>query len=360
MNWHAARKAGWVGVIVLASTAVTGAAIEVRVATDKPAYFPGEELKILVTATNPSATVVGLTFMTSRQVVYSLDGIYTPNLYYAPVLTGVTIPPYGSYTWTLVHDWGYRLQPGPHTVTGEVVGYGGAGPVAFTVLPSPVVPGDVLFDFDHIPGTDARLGHLLAYEEWGVRFGMYAGSHYGVQTTDGNGWLSSGVCTYPTGFNLFAKLERPVYGATAKITAGLNMSITMLARDSQSNVIASATSAAVTALYQFSEPVSLKTTQPIAILEWWPSDARSLVGIDDLYLEATPSPVDPAVALTVERVAGGVKVAWPEAVANQGLEMTSDLVNGPWETVTPALGTNSLVLPVAPAGEARFVRLRVE
>ncbi|MBI5383389.1 MAG: hypothetical protein HZA90_01740 [Verrucomicrobia bacterium] len=356
MNSRTSWGAGMGALITSLLAVATGSAVQFQVATDKTAYYPGEVLNVLITATNTAPTEVVLEFSDSSQALYSIDHFYwLPDGAYM-MNTSVTIPGYGSYTWSIQHSWGeYRLPPGVHSVTGEVIGYGSAGPVSFTVLDSPVVLGDLLLDFDHIPGTDAPLAHLLAYEECGVEFGMYAGrSAVGLASTSGDHWLDSGVCTYPTGFNLFARLQRPAYGATVKVTAGIGQYISMLAKDSQSNVIASVTSKPTTVPYHFSQSMSLRAAQPIAILEWWPSDPRSLVGIDDLWLEANPAPI-----LAVERCAGGVKVAWPDSMPCLGLEMATNLVTGSWEPVATPPGTNAVILPPVPPGEMRFLRLRV-
>jgi len=127
--------------------------VEVSAATDKATYLFGEEVTVFVTAYNPNAEAVTLSFGSSLMASYMMDGVFdwSEDKVFAQVLTQVTIEAYDSHTWELQHglyEWEFHpLRVGTHTVVGEVVGYGYSPLVEFEVVPKPV-PIHAAIDID--------------------------------------------------------------------------------------------------------------------------------------------------------------------------------------------------------------------
>ncbi len=133
--------------------------IQLTVATDKYTYLVGEDITISVTAYNPGGESVTLTFPTSLQASYIMDGAYDwieGGHGSLMVITEVTLAPESSHTWERKHDWeytigpttyGYDLSVGTHSVIGVLDAYDGlpphisyshaSDPVQFEVVPEP-------------------------------------------------------------------------------------------------------------------------------------------------------------------------------------------------------------------------------
>jgi hypothetical protein len=128
--------------IVLLST-VKADLIEITVDTDKDVYNMGESVTVYVSAYNPGFETITLSFATSSQANYFMDGIFDYSSYIisVPRCTEVQIAGNDSYTWTLKHMKdllsAYPLLQGTHSVVGQVVGYGESGPAQFEVIPEP-------------------------------------------------------------------------------------------------------------------------------------------------------------------------------------------------------------------------------
>lgn len=121
--------------------------VEVSVDTDKSAYGIGEGVIIYVTAYNPGDETITLSFGSTKQATYIIDGVfdYSSGANYADVVTQVQIVANGSYTWTFEHTGAalstYPLTLGTHSIVGQVIGYGDSSTMAamqFEVVPEPV------------------------------------------------------------------------------------------------------------------------------------------------------------------------------------------------------------------------------
>ena len=113
--------------IVQTTDAQTGIVFEVT--TDKSQYAVGEDVSITIKAINKSTVSEKLSFSSSQQADYVVDGKYRQSAYqfFAQALTSVEIPGNSSYQWKFVHKSAdYQLEAGNHNILGEVVGYGGA------------------------------------------------------------------------------------------------------------------------------------------------------------------------------------------------------------------------------------------
>ncbi len=249
------------------------AAIAVTAATDKAEYRRGEALYFSITAHNSDPAPVDLSFGSSIQSQYLVDG----GAYYAPqagltVLTARSIPANGSYTWTYRHNWlDSSILPGDfvagsHDFLGRVVGgNNGATPRpnidspsgSFAVLPNAAPPAAVSIDFDRItPNAANKIASVAEFWPSGVRFYSRRNDDDGVGQIaigahDGNQYVHGGVSTYPPGFNIVADFDGLYTNATADVAAAVGVSVTMIAKDADGDVIAAATSAPMSALYDF-------------------------------------------------------------------------------------------------------------
>lgn len=333
----------WMKGAVLAGE-LSASAIDVDVATAKSSYYPGEELEVLITVANPAT----LFFGSSLQTLYTMDGVYTPNLVGAAVLTDATTP----RTWTNTHRWhDYNLSVSDHTVVGTVIGYGTSGPAAFNVVPPPVPQGDFLIDFDTIPGTTARVAHLMAYAACGVRFHTRQGTACSLQVGESNSWVE-GFDPYPNGFHVIADFAMPVFGASAKVAGGTGVRITMIARNAQGQTLATDVSAPVMQPGKFVQTLSVTTTEPIASLEWSPSIPNSMAGVDDLFVITGPSLSHALLGSTLE-------LTWP-TVSGANYQLWSSTNLETWTTFGPLrAGTGSvLTSEISVDGtSARFFRV---
>ena len=127
------------------------------VTTDKPTYSIGEPIVVTITAYNPNDYALTVDFGSTIQSTYIMDGLYDwqSDKIALTVITQITIPAEGSYTWDLEHEWeytvgsttyGYDLSVGTHSVVGGLLGmltppfshdlY--SAPVEFEIIPEPV------------------------------------------------------------------------------------------------------------------------------------------------------------------------------------------------------------------------------
>jgi hypothetical protein len=114
--------------------------ISYSVTTDKLSYLQTEPISITIKAENPNSVSKTLNWNSGCQVGYAVAAydsvtgqICTANL------TSVTIPAYGSKTWTITHDPArYKIPAGVQTFTGKVIGYGSAT-VAVKISAPPVI-----------------------------------------------------------------------------------------------------------------------------------------------------------------------------------------------------------------------------
>jgi len=257
-------------------------AITVQVSTSKPQYYEGEVIYILVAVPE----VATLQFWTSCQVNYVMDQTFTPPLTCAQVLTSRTTP----YTWTIAHRWyGYDVGLGNHSVVGQVIGYGFSPPATFQVIPPPPPPADFLIDFDTLPGTTAPISSLNAYDAYGAHFHTIENADCQLSSSvNPTNHCLTGFDSYPVGFNVGVSFAMPVFGASAKVTGGSGYKVTMTAKNAAGQTIAVATSPTITNVYVFKNTISVKTSEPIATLEWQSGAANSGVYVDDLFVVTTP------------------------------------------------------------------------
>jgi hypothetical protein len=264
------------------------AQVEVSVSTDKSSYYVGENIAIYVTAHNLTAAPQTLQFGSTLQAQYTLDGAFTTPTIGLDILTSQYLPPYGSYTWSFSHSWSaYYLALGGHSVNGTVVGYGESEAAAFEVLAPPPPPEDVFIDFSKNPyGQPLTSGLNVAYLAWGVSFAERGTDYYpSVQTADdGNKYASMNRCVYPPGFNIAADFSVPVYSVSADIATAVGVSIRMIALDADGNLLDTDVSPPQTSLNAFTDRLTVSSDTPMACVEWWPSDERAGVRIDNVYM----------------------------------------------------------------------------
>ncbi len=98
-----------------------------RVVTDKVTYAPDEPIGIVVHAINATRDSVTLGFSSSCQAAYGIDDAYNwiDHVACLTVMTRVVLAPgedriLGRFTHTANE---YRLTPGPHVITGEILGH---------------------------------------------------------------------------------------------------------------------------------------------------------------------------------------------------------------------------------------------
>jgi hypothetical protein len=255
--------------------------ILVSTSLDKDVFRRGERLDIHVTATNTSSEPVVLHFNDGRQAHYNIDGTIEFPEGWTLALTQRPIAANSSYTWTFRHDWFWRdLSLGSHNVVGGVIGHGDAGPVPFEVVPPTLPTSGFSIDFD----TEESISE---YWPVGVRFrSNTSGGSSRPGIHDGHLRINSG--TYPPGFNIAADFDMPVHGIAAEVSAAVGVSITMVAKDAAGNVLDTSVSEPVGGLGNF-VPVSVSSNSAIASVEWWPSNERSTVMVDNV-LVSMPEP----------------------------------------------------------------------
>ena len=117
----------------------------------------------------------------------------------------------------------------------------------------------------------------------------------GIGAHDGNQYVHAGVATYPPGFNIVADFDGLYTNASADVAAAVGVSVTMIAKDADGNVIGTTTSAPMAALYDF-VPLAISAAEPIKTVEWWPSNVQSSLQVDNLSLH-TPEPGGTSVLL---------------------------------------------------------------
>ncbi len=134
---------------VLKCTSTT-AQIQVGVRTDRLSYQYGDTVGIIVTAHNPTADTVRLSFPSSCQASCIVDDFdFADHMGCALIVTFKTIPPDSSATWDHLkcpaRNAGHPLlSVGPHAVVGEVLGYARSDTLRFLVSPVSSVVADQL------------------------------------------------------------------------------------------------------------------------------------------------------------------------------------------------------------------------
>ena len=287
------------------------ATITLTAATDQSDYRRGEAIDFSITAHNSDAVPVGLAFPSSLQSMYFIDSSYFYPQIGATVITARTIPANGSYTWTYRHQWtDYDIPLGSHSFHGWLDGYMGRPPMqtptgSFTVIPNGPPPAALNIDFDH-PPDDSAAALASATEYWpsGVRFRTRHSDGdrtAGIRRYDGNQFLTVDFTSYPPGFNLAADFDGLYTQASADVAAAVGVTVTMIAKSADGDVLATTTSPPMTALYDF-VPLSIAASEPIKTLEWWPSNPQSGLHVDNLIAH-TPEPAGGVVLLGLAVVA---------------------------------------------------------
>ena len=137
-------------VVTVLATQAGADDIQLTVATDKSIYSIGEDITVSVTAYNPGAKSVTLTFPSSLQASYIMDDVYDwieGGYFFLTVITEVTLPPGTYHTWEQEHDWEYTLGPdtfgydlsvGTHSVMGVLDAYDGLPHISYSYSSDPV------------------------------------------------------------------------------------------------------------------------------------------------------------------------------------------------------------------------------
>jgi hypothetical protein len=263
--------------------------ILVSMTTNKAAYRPGEALDISITATNTAAQDVVLHFSDGRQAEYVLDGVYHWPEAWTLALTSRTIPANSSFTWTFRHNWDWRdLTLGAHAASGQVIGRGQAGPVNFDVVAPTLPTTPFTIDFEHAPGGGGPVQSVTQYWPQGVHFRSIGAGLFPNRPGIYDGHLAINTASYPPGFNIVADFDMPVHGVAADVSAAAGVKITLIAKDKAGNILDTAVSDPVAVLGSY-VPVSVNSSTPIASVEWWPSNERSTVIVDNVAI-SMPEP----------------------------------------------------------------------
>jgi len=274
-------------VVAVGAASAAGSSLEVTVSTDKATYLRWEPITINVTLYNPTDETIHLWWSNSCTSGYVMDDRYhvpDPFAYCPQVIVEVDVDPGETITFAFDHDWAaYAPEVGTHTVYGHSFGWF-TEPVTFEVVAAPPDPGDVLIDFETVPGG-APLGEAplsTAYAAWGVSFTSVREVH--VATWDGvNHYATVSTTTYPPGFHIIAALDTPAYAASADVGTATGRTVTMLAKDADGEVIAAAESPP-SVHPQLRGPLTVRATRPIHRLEWWPSEPSATVMLDNLLI----------------------------------------------------------------------------
>jgi len=275
--------------LVIINPSVIPNPLVITVATDKPAYVAGELLVVSITAHNPNDSDMVLSFNSGLQAQYTMDGVYKAPTIATMAFTRVSIPPHASHTWSYGHLWAeYGLDIGTHTVVGTVIGRADSQPYSFEVIAPTLPTSDVLIDFENLPDGRAMPGGLYdAYAAWGVHFGKVKSGgmeRISVCEKSGNLYAAATSCTYPPGFNMIATFDMPVRGISADVSSAAGMTITMVAKDSDGQIIDSVVSDVVSEAGEFVGSIELLSEVPIASVEWWPSEQNAAVFVDNIHV----------------------------------------------------------------------------
>jgi len=253
--------------------------LDVNASVDKETYYPYEAVIVSV-ATSGSAT---MTVPCWGGLGYTLDGVHE----WPPV--GACL---GFYTktvssgspWTdelLIHETLGPPDAGPHSVTGRLVIFeewfhGPQTPATFEVLAPPEKTGDVLIDFDTVPGDAPMGGGPLSdiFRPWGVSF------NHCLLANPSNNWYLDNL---GPGRTIAAILHNQAYTAVANVRTASGRTVTMVGEDEDGNIVASATSGPAD-YPAFSGPLVLHSETPIYKIDWTPSEDNCGMQIDNLFL----------------------------------------------------------------------------
>ena len=270
------------------------AEIVVSVSTTKPSYSPGEAIDFQITARNTGTDPVVL-FFDSIQAGYSLDDerfVYPqPPVPFTPK---EEIPPNSSHTWTVRHKWQqYEIPLGQHTVVGRLaaLGLSPSAPATFNIVEPTLPTRDFLINFDTLPDGQTPIRELGEYRPWGVSFEIRNSprSEPSLSRIGGNGYLGCYQATFPPGFNLAADFQMPVRAVRAEVSGVTGATIRMVAKAADGRVLDTATSAMFPERGKFL-PVSVHSDNtPIAAVEWWPSEEKSIVMVENVGISIVPA-----------------------------------------------------------------------
>jgi hypothetical protein len=331
--------------LILIATA--GLAVEVRVEIDKYNYSRGEPFSVRVVAVNPQSSPVTLQFYSTKQSTMLPDD-YPDTSYGYDVLTSVIVPGNGTYAWTREFDWAaWPLDPGPHMLTGTVIGYG-TKTIYFNVSEYVLPRESVLVNFETLPGTEVPC-ELSDFDDLGMHFTSLDSTSNAPPYVAG-GRLISPLCDQPTGYNLHLALDFPVYDVSLDVASATGIHITMLAKNSSGQIIGSVTSGSL--VHGTAQPIQLRTFGEIDSLEWWPDAPQGFVIISNLSLNRLPY-------IFMDCTAQGAALSWPPDVVHNGLVVCTNLMSGIWTSVPSSLGTNEVSISFSNSNP-QYYRLRVE
>jgi len=98
--------------------------------TDKSSYSANDPIVMTMVVYNQTGVAKVFTFQTTCQTSYRINNLNGSNFFDSinnpscpSTLTSVTVPAYGTYTWTVTHNPStYRLPPGTYKIQGWIIG----------------------------------------------------------------------------------------------------------------------------------------------------------------------------------------------------------------------------------------------
>lgn len=272
----------WLGYILLLglSQPMVVRALNVSLTMPRTNYFVGERIVFYISTTNNGV----LYFPTSIQASYLLDNgqFAAPNMAWQ-VITTAQIP----RTWTNTHstdEWkNYPLNSGPHRVCGAIDAmygsdanpHGMSATNTFWIQAPPPAKGNFSINFSELIGTNIPIVSLAAYDACGIHFTNLPG-----------GYLMHGSDLNSKGINVF--FDMPVFGATVRIAGMMGNTVTMTAKNSAGQILATASGLPFAATARYDQTLSVQAMEPISKIEWSTSLTNSSLSIDDLLVITGP------------------------------------------------------------------------
>jgi hypothetical protein len=260
------------------------AQIAATVSSDQTSYTVGEPIEITITAVNHSAAPIILTFPSSLQSQYILDGSYVNNQAGLAIFTDAVIPANGTYDWKYYHRWDdYTLSAGSHEAIGNIVGYATSALLTFDVIDPEPVTRDVFIDFETLPdGTPINGIWQSAYAAWGVELRSDGGGVSLIKDSLDSTTLYSPSGSHP--FNIVAEFDMNVYRVSADVGSAANCTVNMFAFDAAGNLLGVVASDPTPAYRNLAGQLEFSSITPIASVKWISSNPLAAVLVDNLHI----------------------------------------------------------------------------